>query len=212
MLGVPLSRLYAILDVQVALSHGLTPASVLEAWLSAGVRLIQLRAKTLASGPFLELADALAAEARRAGAVFIVNDRADIARMSGAAGVHVGHDDLSPSDARRIVGPSAIVGVSTHRGVQVEAAVEAPVDYVAIGPVFATSTKERPDPVVGLEGVRGAVAIASGRDRPVVGIGGITLARAASVIDAGAAAVAVIADLMVPDLEGRAGDFLRVLR
>ena len=209
---VSFPRLYAILDVENALSRGLTPASVLDAWLSAGVRLVQLRAKSLASGPLLDLADALVGAARSAGATLIINDRADLARLSGAAGVHVGQDDLSPEDARRIVGASALVGLSTHSRAQAAAAVNRPVDYIAIGPVYRTASKAQPDPEVGLDGVASAVEVARGASVPVVGIGGITLDRARAVIDRGAAAVAVIGDLMTSDPEARAREFLRVLR
>ena len=101
----PFPRLYAILDLEALAAHGLEPRPVFRAWLDAGVRLIQLRTKTLASGPLVDLARELGADARRAGAAFILNDRADLARMSGAAGVHVGQTDLPPADARKILGP-----------------------------------------------------------------------------------------------------------
>src|SRR5262245_31282427 len=108
------SPLYPILDLDLTLARGLAPIDVLDAWLDAGVQLVQLRAKTAASGEFLTLADEMSARCRAANAVFIVNDRADLARMSGADGVHVGQDDLSPAEARATVGADAIVGLSTH--------------------------------------------------------------------------------------------------
>lgn len=181
------------------------------AWLSAGIRLIQLRAKTLQSGAMLELAIRLAGLCREAGAIFIVNDRADIARLSSSAGVHVGQDDLSPADARLVVGADAVVGMSTHGTEQLARALDQSVDYVAIGPVFATASKERPDPVVGLDMVRAARAIAEPSERMVVAIGGITIERAPLVIEAGASSVAVISDLMADDPEARARAFLRAL-
>ena len=127
-------------------------------------------------------------------AAVIVNDRADLARLSGAAGVHVGQDDLPPAAVRAVVGADAIVGYSTHDITQIEAAAREPVTYVAIGPVFGTRTKNTGYEAVGLEMVRTAHRLAQGR--PVVAIGGITLETAASVLDAGATSVAVISDLL----------------
>jgi thiamine-phosphate pyrophosphorylase len=134
-----------------------------------------------------------AAEAR--GARVIVNDRVDLARLSGAAGAHVGQDDIPPHAARVQLGPAAIVGFSTHTIGQIEAAVREPITYIAVGPVFGTTTKATGYEAVGLELVRAAVARAGGL--PVVAIGGITLERATEVLAAGASAVAVIGDLMV---------------
>jgi thiamine-phosphate pyrophosphorylase len=135
------------------------------------------------------------AEAHRA--TVIVNDRADLALLSGADGVHVGQDDLTPSAVRRLLGPDAIVGCSTHTVDQFEAAMLEPASYLAVGPVFGTSTKETGYDAAGLELVAAAAARAHGR--PVVAIGGITLENASSVIAAGAASVAVISDLLVGD-------------
>lgn len=206
------SRLYAILDVDLLVVRGLDARDVFDAWLDAGVRLIQLRAKSLPSGAMLDLADALAVQARAAGATFIVNDRADVARLSGADGVHVGQTDLAPADARAVVGDAAVVGVSTHNDEQARRAVSEAANYVAIGPVFSTSSKERPDPVVGLDGVRRARAIVSdAAGLPLVAIGGITLERATSVIEAGADSVAVISDLLVGAPAVRVREFLRAL-
>lgn len=210
MLAFP-SPLYAILDVDFSQSRGHAPLDVLDCWLDAGVRLVQLRAKQLESGAMLSLADAMAARCRAAGALFIVNDRADIAALSGAAGVHVGQDDLSPADARKVVGSERIVGCSTHTEAQVEAALTAPISYLAVGPVFSTASKAAPDPVIGLAGVVMAVERARARRVPVVAIGGITLDRTAAVLDAGADAVAVISDLLAGDIGTRARAFLRVV-
>src|SRR5262245_59080962 len=116
-------RLYAILDIDVTAARGLAPLDILDAWLDSGVRLIQLRAKSLGSGEMLEFADEAHERVGEAGGQLIVNDRADIARMSGAAGIHVGQEDLTVDDVRAVVGPNAIVGLSTHNVSQVESAV-----------------------------------------------------------------------------------------
>jgi thiamine-phosphate pyrophosphorylase len=206
------SPLYAILDVDVAAARGLAAVDVLSAWLDAGVRLVQLRAKALPSGEFLDLADQMAARCREAGALFIINDRADIAVMARADGVHVGQQDLAPAAARAMAGAEAWVGVSTHTDEQMAAACLEPVSYVAIGPVFSTSTKAQPDPTVGLDGVRRAARLARASGLPLVAIGGITRATAAGVIAAGADAVAVISDLTTADPGSRAREFLAGLR
>ncbi|HXH07527.1 MAG TPA: thiamine phosphate synthase, partial [Vicinamibacterales bacterium] len=135
------SRLYAILDCGVAAARGWAPLDLLRAFLDGGGRLIQIRAKELSSGALLRLADAAVAVAAPAGAVLIVNDRPDIARLAGAAGVHVGQDDLPVAAVRRVVGDAAIVGLSTHTVEQVAAALQEPVTYVAVGPIFGTATK-----------------------------------------------------------------------
>ena len=206
-------RLYAILDVDLTVARGLDPERVFDVWLEAGVRLIQLRAKSMPSGALLALAARLAVRAKAAGALFLVNDRADVARLSGAGGVHVGQDDLTPAGVRAVVGPGAIVGLSTHTPAQVEAAVATPISYVAIGPVFATATKQgAADPAVGIAGVRLAAARAERAGLPVVGIGGLTLANAPDVIGAGAASVAVISDLLAGDVADRARAYLEALR
>jgi thiamine-phosphate pyrophosphorylase len=141
-----------------------------------------------------------------------VNDRADLARLAGAGGVHVGQTDLSPAAVRAVVGPELVVGRSTHTPDQYEAAFGEPVDYVAIGPVFATATKATGCDEVGLEGVRRAAARTAARGLPLVAIGGITLDRARSVRDAGAQSIAVISDLFATgDPAGRVREFLRAL-
>lgn len=206
-----LPRLYAILDADRLDAAGLDPLRICDAWLDAGIRLIQLRAKTLASGAMLVLAEALARRAHAAGAACVVNDRADIARLAGADGVHVGQDDLPPAAARVLLPRPALVGYSTHNEEQVRAACGEPISYLAIGPVFATTSKARPDPVVGLEGVRMAARYASAHGLPLVAIGGITLERAPEVIAAGAASVAVIGDLVAADPAARARAFLAAL-
>lgn len=172
--------------------------------------MLQLRAKTLDSRAFLELADAMVGAARPYNASVIINDRIDIALLSAAAGVHVGQDDLPPGAARRLAGNDSIVGVSTHTVTQIEAAVREPVSYVAIGPVFGTTSKDTGYDAVGLERV--AIATQLAGSIPVVAIGGITIENASSVIAAGAASVAVIGDLLAGgDPERRVRAFLQSL-
>src|SRR5688572_18072341 len=152
--------------------------------------------------------------AHKAGAIVIVNDRADIAKLSAADGVHVGQDDLDPASVRRILGGAAIVGVSTHSPDQMRAASALAVDYIAVGPIFGTSTKETGYRDVGTTFVSEAARILErgGSTKPIVAIGGITLERAPAVIRAGAAAVAVISDLLsTGNPEARVREYLRVL-
>jgi thiamine-phosphate pyrophosphorylase len=189
-----LAPLYAICDEEVCERFRIPLVDLAGAYLRGGVRLVQIRAKRAGSAWFLQAARAIVALAREAGATVVVNDRADVALLSGASGVHVGQDDLAPSAVRRVVGDQVIVGLSTHTLEQLEAAAAAPVDYLAIGPVFPTGTKTTGYEAVGLEMVRRAKAVAG--ERPLVAIGGITLATAPDVIAAGAASVAVIADLV----------------
>jgi thiamine-phosphate pyrophosphorylase len=180
---------------------------VAAAWLDAGVSLIQLRAKSSTLGPIVGLASSIVPLCRQRGVRLIVNDRADAAVLSGADGVHVGDADLSPAEVRTIVGDAAVVGFSTHTLEQVRQALDQPISYLAIGPIFRTRTKSSAWPEVGIEGVRAAVAIVQGR-MPIVAIGGITLDRARDVIAAGAASVAVIGDLLTADPAARAAEYL----
>jgi thiamine-phosphate pyrophosphorylase len=206
----PFPRLYAILDADSLRFRGLDPFAVLDAWLDVGVRLVQLRAKSAPSGLLLEWADRAARRMHEAGGLLIVNDRADIALLAGADGVHVGQDDVAPRDIRRIDKGRLRIGLSTHTPGQFEAGCAEPVAYLAIGPVFPTSTKgAAAEPPVGLDGVRSVSARSNGL--PVVAIGGITLENAASVIEAGAASVAVISDLLAGDPRTRARAFLTAL-
>lgn len=204
-------RLYPIVDTEIAARAGWTPRDLARAYLDGGASLLQLRAKSLGSGPLLELAAAIAEDARQANARLIVNDRADVAALAGASGVHVGQEDLPPSDVRNIVGADAIVGVSTHTKAQIASAVEEPISYLAVGPVFRTATKDTGYDEVGLSLVRAAADAAKGKRLPVVAIGGITLSTAASVIDAGAASLAIITDLVSADPERRVREYLAVL-
>jgi len=189
-----LPPLTAIVDVDVAERAGWTPLDLARAFLDGGARLIQLRGKRLAAGPFLSLADDMVALGHKYDADIVINDRADLARLSGAAGVHVGQDDLAPGEARQLLGPEAVIGLSTHSLPQLVMAVREPVTYIAVGPLFGTHTKETGYNPVGLELVRHAVEQSDGL--PVVAIGGITLHTAASVLTAGATNVAVISDLL----------------
>jgi len=224
-----LPKLYAILDIELLAARGLQPRVVFDVWLDAGIRLIQLRAKTMGSGELLILAEDLARRARGAGATLIVNDRADIAMLAGADGVHVGQGDLTPTQVRTVftrrspwssgaahagLGEQAglrsfTIGLSTHTLKQLRDGLAEPADCLAIGPVFATSTKANPDPVVGLTMVRDAARIVDGR--PLVAIGGITLATAPQVLAAGATSVAVISDLLADDLAGRAREYVHAI-
>lgn len=202
----------AIVDVDVAVRSGRQPAEVARAFLAGGATFLQLRAKSYSSAAFLDLASAIATLTHAAGATLIVNDRADIAALAGADGVHVGQDDLPPALVRRVVWDRAMVGLSTHTVAQLERAVRAPVTYVAVGPVFGTGTKETGYDAIGLARVREASAIASAAGLPLVAIGGITLERAREVIDAGAASVAVISDLLATgDPEARTRSYVERL-
>ena len=201
-----LPPLYPIVDVDVCRLRTLDPLAVLETYLAAGARFIQLRDKSTRTGPLVALADAAVSRAHAAGALLIVNDRADVAKLSGADGVHVGQDDLPVADVRRVLGTDAIVGLSTHDSTQIDRAVETSATYIAVGPVYGTSTKDTGYTARGLDLVRYAVARAGGR--PVVAIGGITLERAPEVLDAGAASVAIISDLLTTDPVARVRAFL----
>ena len=208
-----MSPLYVIVDVDVCLAAGRRPEAVAAGCLEAGVSHLQIRAKHLGAGAFLDLVLQVTPAAAAAGAVLIVNDRVDVARAA-RAGVHLGQTDLPVTEARRLLGDTAVVGRSTHTPAELDAALAEAVTYVAYGPVFATTTKHNPDPVVGLEGVGFAAARAALAGRPLVAIGGITLATARAVTAAGATAVAVISDLVRRDEEpaARCRRFLSALR
>lgn len=164
--------------------------TLVDAILAGGAKLLQLRAKDVPTGELVALAREAQARTARAGAMLIINDRADVAKLVGAAGVHLGQDDLPPAAARKILGAGKVIGFSTHTAAQVEtAAAIAEIDYLAFGPIFATASKRDPDPVQGLTG------LASARTRcrlPLVAIGGIDRATLAQVRAAGADAAAVI--------------------
>ena len=201
----PLPRLYPIIDIDLCRMRGRDPRAVADAYASGGAGLLQLRQKTGGSGPFLQACRSVIAELRGRPVRVIVNDRADVAVMAGAHGVHIGQDDLPPATVRAIVGSERLVGLSTHTTRQIDDAVAENVDYIAVGPVFRTSTKDTGYEPRGLDLVR----YAASRGVPVVAIGGITLETAAEVLAAGAASVAVISDLLsTADPARRVRDFL----
>ncbi len=200
-------RLYAIIDS--AQTGDQSPLAVADSLLSAGVRLIQYRGKTDSSRRLFDVCSEIAARVRQTGGIFIVNDRADVARLTDAGGVHVGQEDLPVEDVRRVLLPGQRIGLSTHTKAQFEEAAAISADYVAFGPIFPTGSKERPDPVVGLDRLREMRTLTR---KPLVAIGGITLDNAASVIESGADSVAVIHDLLaVEDIGTRARKFLQAL-
>lgn len=186
-----LARFYPIADTAAAAQHGCPTTLLTECLLEAGVKLLQFRHKEHFSAAVVDELRTIAAMCRTAGALLIVDDRPDIARMVGAAGVHVGQDDLSPDEARRVMG-SGLIGYSTHNREQLMKGVASGADYLALGPLFATASKGNPDPVVGLDGLRELAPLVS---LPLVVIGGITRANAGLALKEGAASVAVIADL-----------------
>jgi thiamine-phosphate pyrophosphorylase len=186
-----LPRVYPITDVRLS---GLSHAEQVGLLSLGGASLIQLREKHLPPLEFYEQAKAAMALAAQSEVQLIVNDRVDLALAIGSHGVHLGQDDMPPEAARRLLGPEAIIGYSTHNVEQALAALMQPVDYIAIGPIFKTSTKTDISPVLGLDGLR-AVRAAAG-NVPLVAIGGITQANAREVIEAGADSVAVISALL----------------
>lgn len=195
--------LYAILDPSL-ISTPIVPLA--ENLADAGLRLMQLRDKHATPKRIFEQSRDLAAALLPRGITFIVNDRPDIAAIAGASGVHVGQEDLPPEDARHIVGTGRWVGVSTHNLEQFREASATSADYIAVGPIFPTASKEKPDPVVGLALLRAVRLLTK---KPIVAIGGITLERAEDVFRAGADSVAVIRDLLAaPDPARRAHEYL----
>lgn len=198
---------YPIIDTDVCRQRGRDPFAVAAGCLRGGARLLQLRAKDLRGAAHLALADAMVSAARECGAALIVNDRVDVAWMAGAAGAHLGQQDLPVAEARRILGAAALLGLSTHDERQVDTALDSTADYVAVGPIYGTATKDTGYAARGLDLLR----YAAGRGKPVAAIGGITLARAAEVVSAGAMAVAVISDLLIDDPERRTRQFIDVV-
>ena len=193
-MSLELPKLYPITDRRLSgLSHAAQVARLIE----GGAGFIQLREKHLSPREFYREAEDALKIARERGVRLVVNDRADIALALGADGVHLGQDDMPAAAARSLLGERAIIGCSTHSVEQAIEAARMPVSYIAIGPVFATVSKEKPDPVVGLEGVR-RVREAVGRSMPLVAIGGITRDNARSVLAAGADSVAIIGALLTP--------------
>lgn len=193
---ISLPAFYPILDTAAAARYGVGIVDAARELIHGEIRILQIRHKGFFSREILEAVDQVSEMCRAAGVLFVMNDRADIARLTKAA-LHLGQDDLPPSAARKILGPDLIVGFSTHNEQQLRAAASEPVDYLAIGPIFGTATKENPDPVVGLDELRRLRALT---DRPLVAIGGITRARATEVLAAGADSIAVIGDLFSTDV------------
>jgi thiamine-phosphate pyrophosphorylase len=201
----PFPPLYAILDLaSLAGSATCVPELLAE----TGVSLIQIRDKHGSPREIFEASRRLVEQLGPRGARVIVNDRPDIAAMTGAGGVHVGQEDLPVEEARKIVGPQRWVGVSTHNIEQFRLATSTSADYIAVGPIFSTLTKANPDPVVGVEFLRTARTLTM---KPLVAIGGITIESAEAVFRAGADSVAVVGDLLqAPDPAKRAREYLEI--
>jgi thiamine-phosphate pyrophosphorylase len=201
-----LPRLYVILDAALLTVSETECAQKL---VEAGVRLLQYRHKAASSRELLETSKRLSSILIPHGISFIVNDRADVAALGGASGVHVGQKDLGVEEARKVVGAKRLVGVSTHNRVQFQQAAATSADYIAVGPIFSTSTKANPDPVVGTDLIREVRPLTN---KPIVAIGGITLERTAEVIRAGADSVAVIGDILrAPDSGARTRQYIELL-
>jgi thiamine-phosphate pyrophosphorylase len=204
-------RFYSIVDAEALTARGASLEAFAQELRAAGVELVQFRDKVGSPQEVLLAAATLREAMAGSECQLILNDRPDLALLANFDGVHVGQGDLSPEDAGRILGSNRIVGVSTHTDAQVQAANLTSADYIAIGPVFSTSTKPDAEPVLGLEGVRRARALTT---KPLVAIGGITRANARSVINAGANSVAIISGLFSSGetTEAVARDFLARLR
>jgi len=201
-----LPRLYVILDAALLTVPETECAQKL---VVAGVRLLQYRNKRASARELFECAKRLSSILIPQGVTFVVNDRADVAWAADASGVHVGQEDLRAEAARSVIGTGKLLGVSTHTLEQFEEAAVTSADYAAVGPVFSTSTKANPDPVVGSELIR---RIRPLTDKPIVAIGGITLDRAVEVIQAGADCVAVISDILLARDPGqRARQYIELL-
>ncbi len=201
-----LPRLYVILDATLL---AVSETEYAEKLAAAGVRLLQYRNKRASARELFECAKRLSSLLIPLGVTFVVNDRTDVAAAAEASGVHVGQEDLRAEAARSVIGTGKLLGVSTHNLDQFKDAAATSANYVAVGPVFSTSTKANPDPVVGIELIRRVRPLT---DKPIVAIGGITLARAAEVIQAGADSVAVLSDiLLAPDPGQRARQYIELL-
>ena len=189
-------RFYPIIDTACLARSGVSPLDFAKTLAAARVGIAQYRHKgEFTREKFVE-AEQIGKVLQQAGVKYIINDRTDIALMLGADGVHVGQDDLPPSAVRAVAGDRLLIGYSTHNADQLLAAANEPVDYLAIGPIFATASKQNPDPVVGTAGLARLRALTQ---KPLVAIGGITRSNASEAIQAGADAFAVISDLFNPD-------------
>jgi thiamine-phosphate pyrophosphorylase len=205
-MGLP--SFYPILDTEVAARRGIDPVSAAASILEAGAQILQFRHKGFLSREIFEQMERIAALCREGRALFVVNDRADLAQLMGAA-LHLGQDDPPPTAARRVTGPETLIGFSTHNERQLRAAQSEPVDYLALGPIFGTGSKHKPDPVVGLDELRRLRPLT---ERPLVAIGGLTRDNAREALAAGANSLAVIGDLFPQDgnLRARVEEWLRV--
>jgi thiamine-phosphate pyrophosphorylase len=200
----PFPPLYAILDITAIDSQANTPEALTE----SGVRLVQLRDKHASARALFAASKNLVARLSPKGVRIIVNDRPDIAAMLDAGGVHVGQDDLPVEAARTLCGAGRWVGVSTHNLEQLQLAMRTSADYIAVGPIFPTATKENPDPVVGFDLLRKARRLTR---KPLVAIGGITIKSAELVYRAGADSVAIVSDLLsAPDPARRAREYFAI--
>ena len=205
-----LSPLYPIVDREIAHGLGWSVPGLAKAYLAGGASLLQIRAQGATSRELLDLCGKVVVAAREHDARVIVNNRVDIAKLVGTTGVHLGQNDLTVDTARQLLGPQALVGLSTHNLQELESSAAEMVSYVAVGPVFDTNTKDTKCAAVGLDLVSAAAAQEPGR--PVVAIGGITLESAPAVLEAGASSVAVISDLLLGgDPERRVREYLEVL-
>ena len=204
-----LPSFYPILDSESLAKKRLSAIAATHAVLDGGARILQFRHKSFWTQSLFDEVQQIAALCRAYGALFVVNDRADLARLTGAA-LHVGQEDLSPSSARLVLGKDAIVGLSTHNESQLRLAALEPTDYLAFGPIFETSSKQNPDPVVGLDELKRIRHLTT---RPMVAIGGITRRNARGVLEAGADSVAVIGDLYPDDgdFNKRTREWLKIL-
>jgi thiamine-phosphate pyrophosphorylase len=201
-----LPRLYVILDAALITSPERDCAASLA---EAGVRLLQYRNKSASARQYLESSSELAETLVPRGVSFLVNDRPDVAFLAGASGVHVGQEDLDVEQTRRVIGRDRLVGVSTHNLEQFDRAATSSADYIAVGPIFGTSSKANPDPVVGLAFLRRVRGLT---EKPIVAIGGLTLERAAAAIEAGADSVAVISGILsAADPAQRARQYITTL-
>jgi thiamine-phosphate pyrophosphorylase len=205
-----LPRVYPILDASAFESRGLSLVDAARALLDGGAQILQFRFKDQLTSRRLDEAEAMRDLCRDAGARFVINDRADVAALIGA-GLHLGQSDLPPSAARRLAG--GVIGFSTHNESQLRAAACGPADYLALGPIFGTASKEKPDPAVGVAELRRLVPLAGAR--PLVAVGGITRANAPQVWGAGAASVAVIGGMLpervtIESLRERMAEWIRL--
>jgi len=206
-MGFAIPRLYAIIDP--ARAGGRSPAIVARELLLAGVQLMQIRDKHASTRQLYATSVEIRQVLEGSYCAWIVNDRVDVARAGRADGVHLGQEDLPVEKARLVLAPHQCIGCSTHSLEQVLEADQTSADYIAFGPIFPTPSKEKPDPVVGLQGLREARRATR---KPLVAIGGINLRNAREVLAAGADSVAVIGDLLsAPDIQARAREFLSVL-